>query len=447
MICGRRRGLDWCGLAAACLLCVGWPDSSSAYITFHPPTLGSVVASSTNIMLVQVEKVSREKSIIIYRKVRDIKGKFPKDVVKHIFGTYDPPQNEAGLFKLNARDWSYVLQWAEPGKEAVIMGVHQPTWGHYNHIYVDQCWYGNYCPRGGDLTWWHTIYSRPDMLRNWYCGSAAGLAAVVEDILAGKEVVVPVLADGSPDDLRLGRAKVRGLKAGLKIRNPDPKGNAADWSDSESVVEALVRQLKGQDDKLRLRAARELQQWFGPVLKAAVPALAGAVEHGSDDLRRVAATALANRSLDAGTAVPALAGALKNKDRDVRLKAAEALAVLGAEANAAVPVLIEALKGKDSLVAEAAAAALICIDPDFEAKVPAITAALERRASVGARYRILLRRFKVPQDLGSLPFQDRAAIVGMSPPVADYLGHKDLPGGYWVYVYPYWYIWAERTSQ
>src|SRR5260370_549536 len=149
-MCGQRRG-NWCGLLMVCSLWASRPPSALGYITVHPPTLGAAAAWSRTIMLVRVEKVSREKCVILYPNVRDIKGKFPRDVVKHVFGTYDPPQNEAGLFKLNAREWSYVLQWAEPGKEAVILGDHQPYWGHYNHVYVDQCWYGNYCPRGGDL--------------------------------------------------------------------------------------------------------------------------------------------------------------------------------------------------------------------------------------------------------------------------------------------------------
>src|SRR5262249_2246324 len=260
-----RGGGSWlcCAGLATAVVCFFVPSAAPGYITVHPPTLGSVVTSSTWITVVQVEKVSLEKSIILFRKVRDIKGKPPKDVVRHVFGTYDPPENEAGLFKLNAREWCYALQWAEPGKQAVIMGVHQPTWGHYNHVYVDQCWYGNYCPRGGDLTIWHTIYSRPELLRNWYCGSATQLPAVVEAILAGKEVVSPVLGHGTPDDLRLGRAKVQGLKAGPRIRNLNHKRDLAESADSRST-EPLIRQLKVADDKLRVKAARELQQWFGP---------------------------------------------------------------------------------------------------------------------------------------------------------------------------------------
>jgi hypothetical protein len=438
--------LSWVSGLLIGLVCVAWTGTSAAYITVHPQTLGSVVALSTTITLVRVEKVSQDKGIIIFRKVRDIKGKLPKDVVKHVFGTYDPPENEAGLFKLNVKEWSYVLQWAEPGKEAVIMGVHQPAWGHYNHVYVDQCWYGNYCPRGQDLTVWHAIYSRSEMLRNWYCGSVAGLVTAIEEILDQKEVVVPVAVEGDPDDLRLGRAKIRGLKASQRIGRTDFKGNGTDWSDSKETVEALARDLTGRDEKLRLRAARSLEHWFGPALKNAMNALVEATADEHENVRKVAVAALANRSLDAGAAIPALSGVLKSKDRNVRLRAAEALARWGPTAKTTVGNLTLALKDEDRRVAEAAAAALVCIDADVEGRNPTIKELLEKRASVGGKYSNLLRRIKTPQDLGSLPFQNRAAIVGITAPVADYHGHKGLPKGHWVYVYPYWYIWGERAE-
>jgi len=444
MINNRRWCLVLGGMAL--VFWISWPGPASAYITVHPGTLGQVVDSSTNIMVVRVEKVSQERGIIIYRKLLDIKGKFPKNLIKHVFGIYDPPENEAGLFKLNTREWNHVLQWAEPGKEAIIMGVHQPAWGHYNHVYVDQCWYGNFCPRGGDLAVWYTIYSRPEMLRNWFCGSVAELTALVKDILAGKEVIAPVMVEGSPDDLRLGRAKVGGLKASTKIRRLDHKVNAAPWSDSKPLVEALIRDLRGQDDLLRLKALGQLQQWFGPELKAAIPVLTDTLVDGNKELRKLAVAALANRSLNAEDVVPTLVGALKNRDRDVRLRALCGLAIRGPAAKVAIPALTLAMNDKDAQVADAAAAALVCINPDLEGKIPAITTALERKASIGGLYRTLLKRIKVTEDLGSQPFQNRAAIVRLSSPMIEYHGHKNLPKGYWVYVYPYWYIWGERAD-
>src|SRR5262249_19912661 len=161
----------------------------------------------------------------------------------------------------------------------------------------------------------------------------------------------------SPDDLRLGRAKVGGLKASTKIRRLDHKVNAAPWSDSKPLVEALIRDLRGQDGLLRLKALGQLQQWFGPELKAAIPVLTDTLVDGSKELRKLAVAALANRSLNAEDVVPTLVGALKNRDRDVRLRAVGGLAIRGPEAKVAIPALTLAMNDKDAQVADAAAAA------------------------------------------------------------------------------------------
>ena len=54
---------------------------------------------STNIVLMRVEKVDKEKNLIIYRKVHDLKGDHPTDVIKHNIGR--------GGF--NPREWQYIM--------------------------------------------------------------------------------------------------------------------------------------------------------------------------------------------------------------------------------------------------------------------------------------------------------------------------------------------------
>ena len=66
----------------------------------------AVVAQSTNVYLMRVESVDREKKVIIYRKVQDIKGKHPQDIIRHNF-------SNAGL---RPDEWKKPLDWAEPGK-------------------------------------------------------------------------------------------------------------------------------------------------------------------------------------------------------------------------------------------------------------------------------------------------------------------------------------------
>src|SRR5436190_12457891 len=66
----------WLGLSA-------W--RSWAYVE-ERYTLARVVNESTNIVLVRVEKVNKEKKLIYYRKVADLKGKHEPDLIKHNVG-------------------------------------------------------------------------------------------------------------------------------------------------------------------------------------------------------------------------------------------------------------------------------------------------------------------------------------------------------------------------
>src|SRR5258708_4173281 len=72
------------------------------------PTLGKITADSSNIVVLQVDKVNREKQVIIFKKVADIKGKGSTDVVKHkLTDGFHPRQSRT------------ILDWAEPGSIAV----------------------------------------------------------------------------------------------------------------------------------------------------------------------------------------------------------------------------------------------------------------------------------------------------------------------------------------
>src|SRR5262249_42186186 len=58
------------------------------------------------------------------------------------------------------------------------------------------------------------------------------------------------------------------------------------------------------------------------------------------------------------------------------------------------------------------------------------------------KYAMLLHQFKVEKDRETYKdFQD----VGPRD-VRDYAGQNNLAKGFWVYVYPYWYIWRDLTS-
>ena len=65
------------------------------------------------------------------------------------------------------------------------------------------------------------------------------------------------------------------------------------------------------------------------------------------------------------------------------------------------------------------------------------------------RYSKLIRRIKVLEDKNDicnqlLYIENGYWDHGYLPEQKQYFKHKDIPEGFWVYVYPYWYIWEEQ---
>lgn len=192
-------------LAGALFVCR--ERSALAYVE-APHSLGQVISLSTHVMVVRVEQIDKTKNLIIYRKVRDLKGKHPTDIIRHNIGR--------GGF--NPREWQYTMEWADVGKTAVFFhngGASETCLGNY--------WYQAYA--GGD--WWNFSHGEPYLLRS-YAGNVEKLAAAVTDILAGKEVVVPCMVDGNKDDLHLRRARIQRLKSSLKL-DYNPKRDFVGW--------------------------------------------------------------------------------------------------------------------------------------------------------------------------------------------------------------------------
>jgi hypothetical protein len=162
-----------------------------------------VVNEATNVVLMRVESVDKEKNLVIYRKVSDVKGKHPADVIKHNIGR--------GGF--HPREWQNIMAWAEPGKTAVFM--HN---GGASETCIDNYWYQAYA--GGE--WWSMSHAEPYLLRT-FAGKPDKLAAAVAGMLEGAEVVVPCMVDGDKNALQLRTARIQRLKASLKL----PEYNAA----------------------------------------------------------------------------------------------------------------------------------------------------------------------------------------------------------------------------
>jgi hypothetical protein len=89
------------------------------------------------------------------------------------------------------------------------------------------------------------------------------------------------------------------------------------------------------------------------------------------------------------------------------------------------------------------AAAFLLISRILFAQVELPAAEALAKATVDGKYRTLLKQIKVADDVAVYgELNDWGAWTGTT-----WGGHADLPAGYWVYVYPCWYIWSEQVKE
>jgi len=203
--------------AATLLLCLGRP--TSGYVEVAYP-LGKVVAESTTIVLMVVEAVDKTKNTIIYRKVRDIRGTHPGDIIKHNIA-------QAGF---SPKEWQTVMAWAEVGKTAIFF--HN---GSAGETYIENYWYQT--PVGGD--WMNMTHSEPFLQRTYY-GKVEKLATFITAMLAGQEVIVPCMVDGDKNALQNRTAKIHRMKASLKIQDYNPVRDFVDFGSGGDELRAVL---------------------------------------------------------------------------------------------------------------------------------------------------------------------------------------------------------------
>jgi hypothetical protein len=206
----RQRLLPaWLAFLAAAL-------PARAYVE-APYTLGRTCQESTNVVLVEVVRVNKDKGLILYKKIQDLKGRHPEEQIKHNIGRRG----------FHPREWQNVMAWAEVGKRAVFFhngGASETCLGTY--------WYQ--CYREGD--WWGMSHAEPFMLRTFY-GDVEKLAAAVTTLQAGKEAVITCLADGDKNQLHLRKGKVQRLKASLRLQDYNPRRDFVGWGGEGAVEE------------------------------------------------------------------------------------------------------------------------------------------------------------------------------------------------------------------
>ena len=166
------------------LLALSWNASAFAYVE-APLSLGSVITQSSNIVVMTITAVDKEKNLIIYKKVQDLKGKHPQEVIKHNIG-------KAGL---RPNEWKEIMDLAEVGKTVIF--CHN---GSASETYIGANWYQAY-PRG---EWWDMSHAEPFLLRS-FSGKPEKFIGIINEIVANKEVIVPCMVDGNKEDLHFRR--------------------------------------------------------------------------------------------------------------------------------------------------------------------------------------------------------------------------------------------------
>lgn len=183
-------------------------------------TLGRVVQESTSISVLRIEKVDKERNLILFRKVQDLKGTLAGETTKHNIGR--------GGF--HEREWKAIMDWAEPGKTAVFFNN-----GGASETCIANYWYQAY--NGGE--WWNMSHGEPYMLRS-YAGSPDKLVSIVQSMLAGQEVVVPCMVDGDKNALQLRNGKIQRLKASLRVQDYNATRDFVGWGgDDFRTIEGM----------------------------------------------------------------------------------------------------------------------------------------------------------------------------------------------------------------
>ena len=182
--------------------------TAEAYVEI-PYSIGRVILEATQIVVLRVDKVDKEKNLIIFSKVQDLKGPPAPAVIKHNIG-------RAGF---HPREWQTTMAWAEPGQIALFFNN-----GGASETCINNYWYQAYA--GGE--WWNMSHAEPYLLRS-FAGRPEKLAPMVTAILGGQEVVVPAMVDGDKNSLQLRTGKIQRLKASLKIQDYDPKRDFVGW--------------------------------------------------------------------------------------------------------------------------------------------------------------------------------------------------------------------------
>jgi hypothetical protein len=169
------------GTLGIAILVVSTASLAFGYIHFPPMTVQKMCQGSHHIRVLKIEKVNKEKGVIFFEVADALKGKKSQITsLRHVI-------------RSEAEGAKPILDWAANGKTAVMFSIEgNKTDGApmaVGYVFIDKyCYSADYYDGG---KYWLLIRGEPD-ISACYHGSAEQLRTAVKDILAGKEVKVPV---------------------------------------------------------------------------------------------------------------------------------------------------------------------------------------------------------------------------------------------------------------
>jgi hypothetical protein len=148
---------------------------SPAYIHFPPMTMPKMCKDSMSIRVLGVTRFDREKGVVVYEVLEQLKGQKPRNMsFRHVI-------------RKDADGVKPILDWVDK-KQAVMFTIEAGGIG-CGYVFIDKYCYSVDYNRSGD--YWLLIRAEPNMSACYY-GSAEKLHTLAKEILDGKEVQVPV---------------------------------------------------------------------------------------------------------------------------------------------------------------------------------------------------------------------------------------------------------------
>jgi hypothetical protein len=165
-------------VAGAALVTAIAVTPAGGYIHFPPTTLPKLCEQSRAIRVLTVTKYDKEKGGIVFEATETLKGKTPDGTrFKHVLGR-------------NVKGAEPILDWVADGKQAVMFTIETgPTGIACGYVFIDRYCYS--IDRNGMGEFWLVFRVDTEMAATFY-GTAETLRQVTKDLLAGKEVKVPV---------------------------------------------------------------------------------------------------------------------------------------------------------------------------------------------------------------------------------------------------------------